>query len=98
MIGAGFPVLFLESVRGSHLLIYRHVFIKVEERRAVVQVVEVEEDEKLTTLEVQELIYERKLQTLRLGRRKTLEELLEEANDPRRYAESKASRKGQERT
>jgi len=70
----------------------------VEEGRVVVQVVEVEENKKLTTLEVQELICKRRLQTLRLGRGKTLEELVEEANDPRRYAESKAGRKGQEMT
>ena len=98
MIGAGFPVLFPESVRGSLLLTYRHVFIKVEEGRVVMQVVEVEENKKLTTLEAQELIYERRTQTLRPRRGKTLEELVEEANDPRRYAESKAGRKGQERT
>jgi len=64
----------------------------------VVQVVKVEKDKKLTTLEVQELIYKRRLQTLRLRRGKTLEELVEETNGPRRYAESKAGRKGQERT
>jgi hypothetical protein len=66
----------------------------VEEGVVVVQVVKVEEGKKLTTLEVQELIYKGRLQTPRLGRRKTLEELVEEANDPRRYAESKAGRKG----
>jgi len=88
------PVLFLESVRGNLMLTYRRVFIKVEEVRVAVQVVRVEEDKKLTTLKVQSLIYKRRLQTQRLGRGKTLEELVEKANDPRRYAESKADRKG----
>jgi len=98
LIGAGFPLLFLESMGGSLLLTYRHVFIKVEEGGVVVHVVEVEEDKKLNTLEVEELIYERRLQTLRPRRGKTLEELVEEPNDPRRYSESKAGRKGRERT
>ena len=76
MIGAGFPVLFLKSLRGGLLLTYRHVFIKVEEGRVVMQMVEMEENKKLTTLEVQELTYERRLQTIRLRRERHWKNLL----------------------
>jgi len=76
LIGAGFPVLFLKSLRGGLLLTYRHVFIKVEEGRVVMQMVEMEENKKLTTLEVQELTYERRLQTIRLRRERHWKNLL----------------------
>jgi len=47
------------------------------------------EKKKLSTLEVQDLIYKRELELLEIRKGMTFDELLKRANDPRRYSKRK---------
>lgn len=47
----------------------------------------------LTTIEVQDLIYKRRLELHKLRNGMNMDELLQRANDPRRFAKSRKSKK-----
>ena len=53
------------------------------------QTYENNEGKKLTTLENQERLFQRHLELFKIRKGQTLDELLKQANNPRRYAKNK---------